>query len=54
MISTILYICNLDSEQESYGLGDSLALLQLNIEQTPTKPELGNAKLQNYQISGSE
>ena len=54
MLSALVHYCNLDTEQESYGLGDSLALLQLNVEQTPTKPELGNAKLQDFQVSGSE
>ena len=54
MLSALVHYCNFGTEHENYGLGDSLALQQLNIKQTPTKLELGNAKLQNFQVSGLE
>ena len=54
ILSALTHFCNLETEQKSYGLVDSLAPLQQNTEHTPTKPELGNAKLQNVQVSGSE
>ena len=41
-LSTLVYYCNWDTEQGSYGLGDFPVIVRHTNERTSTKPELGN------------